>query len=105
MLLRGTREGGFFMPDAGAPFLDLFRRRFLTLHGEIRSAGEFALVSDQGELGVELPRGRLFARGAVFAAPLELLLRAPTAAGATPRLLRPHTPPADIALRLLRAYM
>ncbi len=103
MLLRGTREGGFFMPDAGAPFLDLFRRRFLTLHGEIRSAGEFALVSDQGELGVELPRGRLFARGAVLAAPLELLRRVSTAAGATPRWLAPRTPPVDIPLRLFRA--
>ena len=37
LLLRGTREGGFFMPDAGAPFLDLFRRRLLALHGEIRA--------------------------------------------------------------------
>ncbi len=103
MLLRSTREGGFFMPDAGTPFLDLFRRRFLTLHGEIRAAGEFALVSDQGELGVELPRGRLFARGAVLAAPLELLRRVSTAAGTTPRWLSPRTPPVDVPLRLFRA--
>jgi len=103
MLLRGTREGGFFMPDAGTPFLDLFRRRFLTLHGEIRTAGDFALVSERGELGVELPRGRLFARGVVMAAPLELLRRVSTAAGATPRWLAPRTPPVDMPLRLFRA--
>jgi hypothetical protein len=103
MLLRGTREGGFFMPDAGTPFLDLFRRRFQTLHGEIRSAGDFALVSERGELGIELPRGRLFARGVVLAAPIELLRRVSTAAGTTPRWLAPRTPPVDIPLRLFRA--
>jgi FAD binding domain-containing protein len=103
LLLRGTREGGFFMPDAGAPFLDLFRRRFLTLHGEIRAAGEFALVTERGELGVELPRGRLFARGVVLAAPLELLRRISTAAGTAPRWLAPRTPPVDVPVRLFRA--
>jgi FAD binding domain len=103
LLLRGTREGGFFMPDAGAPFLDLFRRRFLTLHGEIRAAGEFALVTERGELGIELPRGRLFARGVVLAAPLELLRRISTAAGTAPRWLAPRTPPVDVPVRLFRA--
>jgi len=103
MLLRGTREGGFFMPDASTPFLDLFRRRFLTLHGEIRAAGDFALVSERGELGVELARGRLFARGVVLAAPLELLRRTSAAAGETPRWLSPRTPPVDMPLRLFRA--
>jgi hypothetical protein len=103
MLLRGTREGGFFMPDAGSPFLDLFRRRFLTLHGEIRAAGEFALVTERGELGIELPRGRLFARGVVLAAPLELLRRVSTAAGTAPRWLAPRTPPVDVPVRLFRA--
>jgi hypothetical protein len=103
MLLRGTREGGFFMPDAGTPFLDLFRRRFLTLHGEIKSAGDFALVTERGELGVELPRGRLFARGVILAAPIELLRRVSTAAGTAPRWIAPRTPPVDIPLRLFRA--
>ncbi|HTO70669.1 MAG TPA: FAD-dependent oxidoreductase [Myxococcota bacterium] len=103
LLVRATREGGFFMPDAGAPFLDLFRRRFLTLHGEIRSAGDFALVSERGELGIELPRGRLFARGVMLAAPLELLRRVSTAAGSAPRWLGPRTPPVDVPLRLFRA--
>ncbi|MFI5317870.1 MAG: hypothetical protein ACHQ6T_19385 [Myxococcota bacterium] len=103
LLLRGTRDGGFFMPDAGTPFLDLFRRRFLTLHGEIRSAGDFALVSERGELGIELPRGRLFARGVVLAAPIELLRRVSTAAGTTPRWLSPRTPPVDVPVRLFRA--
>lgn len=103
LLLRGTREGGFFMPDAGSPFLDLFRRRFLTLHGEIKAAGEFALVSEHGELGIELPRGQLFARGVVLAAPIELVRRVSTAAGTTPRWLAPRTPPVDVPLRLFRA--
>ena len=103
LLLRGTREGGFFMPDAGAPFLDLFRRRFLTLHGEIRATGDFALVSERGELGVELPRGRLFARGVVLAAPLELIRRVSTGAGSAPRWMAPRTPPVEMPLRLFRA--
>ncbi len=103
MLLRGTREGGFFMPDAGTPFLDLFRRRFQTLHGEIKTAGEFALVTEHGELGIELPRGQQFARGVVLAAPLELIRRVSTAAGNAPRWLAPRTPPVDVPLRLFRA--
>jgi hypothetical protein len=103
MLLRGTREGGFFMPDAGAPFLDLFRRRFQTLHGEIRSTGDFALVAERGEIGIELPRGQLFARGLVLAAPLELIRRVSTASGSTPRWLSPRTPPVDVPMRLFRA--
>jgi hypothetical protein len=103
MLLRGTRDGGFFMPDAGAPFLDLFRRRLLTLHGEIKAVGEFALVTERGELGIELPRGRLFARGVVLAAPLELIRRVSVAAGNTPRWLTPRTPPVDVPVRLFRA--
>jgi pyridine nucleotide-disulfide oxidoreductase len=103
LLLRATREGGFFMPDAGAPFLDLFRRRFLTLHGEIKTTGDFALVNERGELGIELPRGRLFARGAILAAPIELLRRVSTSAGTTPRWLAPRTPPVDMPLRLFRA--
>src|SRR5262245_30016060 len=103
MLLRGTRDGGFFMPDAGSPFLDLFRRRLLTLHGEIKSVGEFALVSERGELGIELPRGRLFARGVILAAPLELIRRVSSAAGSTPRWLAARTPPVDVPVRLFRA--
>jgi hypothetical protein len=103
LLLRGTREGGFFMPDAGSPFLDLFRRRFLTLHGEIRAASEFSLVAEHGELGVELPRGRLFARGVILAAPLELLRRLSSSAGSVPRWLAPRTPPVDMPVRLFRA--
>jgi hypothetical protein len=103
LLLRGTRDGGFFMPDAGAPFLDLFRRRLLALHGEIRSTAEFALVSDRGDLGVELPRGRLFARGVVLAAPLELSRRMGSEAGSVPRWLTARTPPVDVPSRLFRA--
>ena len=103
MLLRGTRDGGFFMPDAGSPFLDLFRRRLLTLHGEIKSVGEFSLVTERGELGIELPRGRLFARGVVIAAPLELIRRVSAGAGNTPRWLTPRTPPVDLPVRLFRA--
>jgi hypothetical protein len=101
--LRGTREGGFFMPDAGAPFLDLFRRRLLALHGEIRSTAEFALVSERGELGLELPRGRLFARAVVLAAPLELIRRMGAQTGSVPRWLPPRTPPVDVPVRLFRA--
>ncbi len=103
LLLRGSREGGFFMPDAGAPFLDLFRRRLLALHGELRSTSEFALVSERGDLGVELPRGRLFARGVVLAAPLESIRRMAAATGSVPRWLAARTPPVDMPARLFRA--
>ncbi len=103
LLLRGTREGGFVMPDAGAPFLDLFRRRLLALHGEIRSTAEFALVSERGELGLELPRGRLFARAVVLAAPLELIRRMGAQTGSVPRWLPARTPPVDLPARLFRA--
>jgi len=103
LLLRATREGGFFMPDAGTPFLDLFRRRLLALHGEIRSTAGFALVSDRGDLGLELPRGRLFARAVVLAAPLELIRREAANAGSAPRWLSARTPPVDMTARLFRA--
>jgi len=103
LLLRGTREGGFFMPDAGAPFLDLFRRRLLALHGEIRSTAEFALVSERGDLGIELPRGRLFARAVVLAAPLELIRRMGAQTGSVPRWLPARTPPVDMIAQLYRA--
>jgi len=103
LLVRGTRDGGFFMPDAGAPFLDLFRRRLLTLHGEIKAVGDFQLVTERGDLGIELPRGRLFARGVVLAAPLELIRRVSAAAGSAPRWLTPRTPPIDVPVRLFRA--
>ena len=103
LLLRGPREGGFFMPDAGAPFLDLFRRRLLALHGEIRSTAEFSLVSDRGDLGLELPRGRLFARAVVLAAPLELIRRMGVQTGAVPRWLPARTPPVEMIARLYRA--
>jgi hypothetical protein len=103
LLVRGTREGGFFMPDAGTPFLDLFRRRLLALHGEIRTTAEFGLVSERGDLGIELPRGRLFARAVVLAAPLELIRRVAAAAGSVPRWLTARTPPVDLPARLFRA--
>lgn len=103
LLLRSTREGGFFMPDAGTPFLDLFRRRFAALHGEIRSTAEFGLVAERGEYGVELPRGRLLARAMVLAAPLELVRRVADAAGGAPRWLGTHSAPVDIPARLFRA--
>ena len=103
LLLRGTRDGGFFMPDAGGPFLDFFRRRLLALHGDIRSTAEFALVSERGELGLELPRGRLFARAVVLAAPLELIRRMGAQTGSVPRWLPARTPPVDMPARLFRA--
>jgi hypothetical protein len=103
LLLRGTRDGGFFMPDAGSPFLDLFRRRLLALHGEIRSTAEFALVSERGDLGLELPRGRVFARALVLAAPLELIRRICVETGSAPRWLAARTPPVDMTSRLFRA--
>jgi hypothetical protein len=103
LLVRSTREGGFFMPDAGSPFLDLFRRRFVALHGEIRATGEFALVSERGESGIELPRGRLLARALVLAAPLELVRRVAASAGGAPRWLGAQSAPVDIPARLFRA--
>lgn len=103
LLLRGTLNGGFFMPDAGSPFLDLFRRRLGALHGEIRGTSEFALVNERGSLGLELPRGRIFARALVLAAPLELIRRVAAQAGPAPRWLPARTPPVDLPARLFRA--
>jgi hypothetical protein len=93
LLLRSTREGGFFMPDAGSPFLDLFRRR-LALQGDPLDLGLRA-GERAGRPRRRAPRGRLFARAVVLAAPLELIRRSrasrvPCRAG-SPRARLPST--------------
>ncbi len=58
LLLDGAREASCRMPHSGAPFLDLFRRRFASLHGEIWSVDDFELVSEGSRIGVEVARSR-----------------------------------------------
>jgi len=103
LLVSAACQGVFRAPDVGRPFLDLFRHRFRTLHGEIRSVGAFALVDDHGEVGVELPRGEVFARGLVIAAPHEPLRRFVQESGPVPRWLRPGTASTPLPSRLFRA--
>ncbi len=75
LLLHMTREGAFSMPHTETPFLELFRRRLAALHGEIRPLGPFSLALDRTDVGLELPRGRLFGRALVIAVPREPLRR------------------------------
>jgi hypothetical protein len=103
LLVSGACQGVFRAPDVGRPFLDLFRHRFHTLHGEIRTAGAFALVGSQGEVGVELPRGEVFARGLVIAAPHEPLRRFVQESGPVPRWLRSGVASVPLVSRLFRA--
>ncbi|MCP5070710.1 MAG: hypothetical protein GY946_29455 [bacterium] len=100
LLLRSTADGGHRMSGVGDPFLDLLRRRFLALHGEIRSVGEFSLLSSRSEVGVEFSRGSLQARALVIGAPLELVRRA--IGEPAPRWLPASSLPTDLPQRLFR---
>lgn len=103
LLLQSAQEGAFRMPHAGMSFLELFRRRFLTLHGEVHAVGEFGLVADGGDIGLELPRGRLLARALVLAAPRGPVAALLDAAGAArPGWLRPGGPTIVTRCRLFR---
>jgi hypothetical protein len=104
LLLQMTREGAFRMPHAETPFLDLFRRRLLTLYGEIRPLGAFGLILDRTDVGLQLPKGQLFGRALVLAVPREPLRRfLLEAAGSTPGWLKPSAPPLETPSRIFRA--
>ena len=103
LLMRGARDGAMSGPNAGRGFLDLLRRRFVTLHGEVRSVERFGLVSERQEVGVELAREVLFARALIVAVPRAPLARVVGEVGDAPRWLL-EGPPVDRApRRILRA--
>ena len=103
LLLHMTREGAFSMPHAEIPFLELFRRRLATLHGEIRPIGSFSLVLDRSDVGLELPRGRLFGRALVIAVPREPLRRFLMKSGPAPSWLKRSAQPQEARSRIFRA--
>lgn len=103
LLVDAARRGNFRLPDAGHSFLDLFRRRFRALHGEFREVDSFALISDKHDVGIELPRGQVYARAMVIAVPREPLRRFAREAGPVPRWLRPGVAPLAYEQRLFRA--
>ncbi len=103
LLLRGTRDGVARPAHAGRGLLDLFRRRFVALHGEIRSAAGFGVRTEGREVGVELARDRIFARALLLGAPREPLARAAEEAGGVPRWLSSAPPPSRVERRVLRA--
>jgi hypothetical protein len=103
LLLRGTRDGVARSLHAGRGLLDLFRRRFTSLHGEVRAAGAFGIRTEGREVGVELARDRIFARALLLGAPREPLARAAEEGGSVPRWLAAAPPPQRIERRVLRA--
>jgi hypothetical protein len=102
LLLAGATRSTFRMPHAGVTLPDLFRRRLMDLHGEIRPVSEFLMASDGKEIGVELPRSRLFAGALLIAAPLEPLRRFLEEQGGAPNWLRESSAPVEAPLRLFR---
>ena len=103
LLLDGARGAADRMPHSGAPFLDMFRRRFRTLHGEIWSVDAFSLLSERAEIGIELARTRCLARAIVIAVPREPLRDFLERNGSAPRWLRPGRPVVSTPSRLFRA--
>lgn len=100
LLLDSTLRANIRARDAGRPFLDLIRHRLLALHGEIRPANAMSLVSERGEIGVELTHTRVLAPAMVIAVPREPLRR--NLVGDVPAWLRPTTPPVRVPQRLFR---
>jgi hypothetical protein len=103
LLLRGTRDGASRTLHAGRGLLDLFRRRFVDLHGEVRSAAALGVRTEGREVGVELARDRIFARALLLGAPREPLARVAEEAGDVPRWLSAAPPPQRLDRRVLRA--
>ncbi len=102
LLVRGSRDGVFAQPHAAFGFLDLFRRRFLASHGEVREAERFGFAVDRSEVGIELPRERIFARALVIGVPRAPLARVAGEVGSCPRWLDGPAP-RPAARRMLRA--
>jgi hypothetical protein len=102
-LLEGACSATLRMPHSGTPFLDLFRRRLRTLHGEIWSAEEFGLLSHRGDVGVELGGTRCFARALLVAVPRDPLRRFLDETGEAPPWLQDAPPVALEPAALFRA--
>jgi hypothetical protein len=87
LLVYGVRDGAAHPVHAGRGLNDLLRRRFLALHGEIRSARALGLRSERRALGVELRRETIFARALVLGVPRQPLAKAVAASGEVPTWL------------------
>ncbi len=92
LLVRGSRDGVFAQPHAAFGFLDLFRHRFLASHGELRGAERFGFAVDRTDVGIELPRERIFARALVIGVPRAPLARVAGEVGSCPRWLAGPAP-------------
>lgn len=103
LLLRGSRDGVFAPPHAAFGFLDLFRRRFLALHGEVRAAEHFGFAVDRREIGIELPRERIFAKAMVIGVPRAPLARVAARVGSCPRWLGGCPSPLAVPRWMVRA--
>lgn len=102
LLVYGVRDGAAHPAHAGRGLIDLLRRRFLALHGEIRSASGLGLRGERRALGVELRRETIFARALVLGVPRQPLAAVAAAAGEVPAWLN-GPPPAPRPRVLLRA--
>lgn len=102
LLVDGARQSAYRMPHSGTPFLDLFRRRFLALDGEIWSVDDFRLFSRGARAGVEVDGRSRRARALVVAVPLDTLARFLGERGGTPRWLPPGAPVVATPPRLFR---
>ena len=103
LLIDGACRANNRMPDSTTPFLDLFRRRFIQLHGEVWTVDSFGVISTRGELGIELPNRRALARALVIAAPRDPLQSFLDENGDAPRWLRKGLPVATAAAEIFRA--
>ena len=102
LLVDGARTSAYRMPHSGMPFLDLFRRRFTALDGEIWSVEDFGLFWRTGHTGVEIDGKACRARALVLAVPLDTLTRFLGERGETPRWLAPGAPAITTPPRLFR---
>jgi hypothetical protein len=103
LLLRATLEEGIRGTDATSGVIDLFRRRFIAFHGEIRGVPSLALFGSRKEAGVELGRERLLARALVLSTPGALLRDVVPKGQSLPRWLRGASPAFPLPTRLVRA--
>ncbi len=87
LLVYGVRDGAARPAHAARGIIDLLRRRFLALHGEIRSTPLPALRTERRAVGIELRRETIFARTLVVGVPRHSLAGAARAAGEVPAWL------------------
>ncbi len=92
LLVYGVRDGAAHPAHAGRGLVDLLRRRFLALHGEIRSTHALGLRAERRAIGVELRRETIFARALVLGVAREPLAQVAAAAGEVPGWLRGPAP-------------